>query len=33
MSRTNFNRFIHGGKPSKSGKFVGSGKKRKKRVK
>lgn len=33
MSRTNFGRFIYGGKPSKSGKLVGSRKKRKKRVK
>lgn len=33
MSRTNFNRFIYGGKPSKSGKFVGNMKKRKKRAK
>lgn len=33
MSRINFNRFIYGGKPNKSGRFVGSRKKRKKRVK
>lgn len=33
MSRTSFNHFIYGGKPSKSGKFVGSRKKRKKRAK
>lgn len=33
MSRDNFIRFIYGGKPSKSGKFVGSRKRRKKRVK
>lgn len=33
MSRANFNHFAYGGKPSKSGKFVGNRKKRKKRVK
>lgn len=33
MDRTNYNRSIYGGKPSKSGKFVGSRKKRRKRAK
>lgn len=33
MSRINFNRFIYDGKLNKSGRFVGSRKKRRKRVK
>lgn len=33
MARTNFNRFIYNGKSSKSGKFIGSRKKRRKRAK